>query len=166
MSIFFLTFLYLALQHVPNVNNVMDQELTSVGRDLYQMVVPWLVASATLGFDSSLIFFTDCSKSGVGAGFGVYHSVGSESSFRLREPSGVFTLEMLAIFEALIQIRDHRLGRYVTVSDSISSLKALQTLLQVLTRWYMKSRGLLVAGRTMGMTSHDVAFITCKRKGQ
>jgi hypothetical protein len=38
-------------------------------------------------------------------GFGVYHSGGNESSIRLREPSGVFTSEMSAIFVAFIQIR-------------------------------------------------------------
>jgi hypothetical protein len=43
-----------ALLHVPNVTDVM----------------------ATSGFDSSLMFFTDCSKGGAGNGFGVYHSVG------------------------------------------------------------------------------------------
>jgi hypothetical protein len=32
-----------ALQHVPNVNEVVEQELVSVARDLYQMVVPRLV---------------------------------------------------------------------------------------------------------------------------
>jgi hypothetical protein len=41
------------LLHVPNGNDVVDQELTSVGRNTYQMVVPWLVASATSEFDSS-----------------------------------------------------------------------------------------------------------------
>jgi hypothetical protein len=30
-----------ALLHVPNVNDVVEQELTSVGRAFYQMVVAW-----------------------------------------------------------------------------------------------------------------------------
>jgi hypothetical protein len=84
--------------HAPNVNDVVEQELTSVGRDFYQMVVPRLFESVRSGFDSSSIFYTD-------DGFGVYHSGGSESSFRLREPSGVFNLEMSAIIVDLIQIR-------------------------------------------------------------
>jgi hypothetical protein len=41
-----------ALQHVPNVNVVVERELTSVGRDFYQIVVPRLVASETWGFDA------------------------------------------------------------------------------------------------------------------
>jgi hypothetical protein len=39
--------------------------------------------------------------------------------------SGVFT--MLVIFVAFIQIRAHRPGRYLVVSDSMNSLKTLQT---------------------------------------
>jgi hypothetical protein len=71
-------------------------------------------------------------------GFGVYHSGGPESSIRLREPSGVFTSEMSAIFVTLIQIRARLPGRYLIVTESMSSLKAL-------TRWYMNQGGLLVA---------------------
>jgi hypothetical protein len=45
-----------ALLDVHNVNDVVEQVLTSVGRDFYQMVVSRLVALATSGFDSSSIF--------------------------------------------------------------------------------------------------------------
>jgi hypothetical protein len=101
---------------------VVEQELTYVGKDLYQIVVPRLVASETSRFDSSSIFFTDRSKSGADAGFGVYHSGGPQSSFRVREPSGVFTSEISVIFVALIQIKAR-----LFVTDSMNSLKALQT---------------------------------------
>jgi hypothetical protein len=57
-----------------------------------------LVALETSEFDSSLKFFTDGSKGGAGAVFGVYHSGGPESSFCLRETSGVFTSDMSAMF--------------------------------------------------------------------
>jgi hypothetical protein len=57
-----------------------------------------------------------------GTGFGVYHSSDPESSFRLRKPSGVFTSECSAIFLALIQIRARRSGRYLIVTDSMSSI--------------------------------------------
>jgi hypothetical protein len=48
-----------ALLHVPNVNNVVEEELNSVGRDFHEMVMPQLMASVTSGFDFSSIFFTD-----------------------------------------------------------------------------------------------------------
>jgi hypothetical protein len=72
-----------ALLRVPNFNDVVDQELTSVENNFYQMVVPRLVASATSGFDSLSIFFTDGSKGRAGTG-------GPESSFCLTKPSEVF----------------------------------------------------------------------------
>jgi hypothetical protein len=53
-----------ALLHVPNVKDVVERELTSVGRDFYQMMVPRLVASETSGFDASSILFTDISMAG------------------------------------------------------------------------------------------------------
>jgi hypothetical protein len=86
-----------ALLHVPNVNDVEEEELTSVGRDFQQMVMPRLMASVTSGFDFSSIFFTDGLKGGAGTRFGVNHSGVLESSFRRREPSGVFTSEMTTI---------------------------------------------------------------------
>jgi hypothetical protein len=70
---------------------VVERELTSVGRDFYQMVVPRLVASETSEFDASSIFFTNSSKGGTGTGFVVYHSGGPKFSFCLKAPSGVFT---------------------------------------------------------------------------
>jgi hypothetical protein len=121
-----------ALLHVFNVNEVVEQELTSAGRDLYQIVVPQLEASATSGFDSSSIFFTDGSKGGASAGFGEYHYGGPESSFRLREPSVVFTSAMSAIFVVLIQIRARRPGRQLTVTGSMRPC-----------RFYMKSKKLV-----------------------
>jgi hypothetical protein len=53
-----------ALLHVTNVNDVVEKELNYVEKDCHQMVVPRLVASATSGFDSSSIFFTDGSLGG------------------------------------------------------------------------------------------------------
>jgi hypothetical protein len=45
----------------------------------------------------------------------------------MRKPCGVFTSEMSAIFVALIQIRARHHGRYLVVTNSMISLKALQT---------------------------------------
>jgi hypothetical protein len=57
----------------------------------------------------------------------------------------VFTSEMSAIFVALIQIRARRPGRYLVMSDSISSLKALQTRRVASLVGIFNSGGLLVA---------------------
>jgi ribonuclease HI len=84
--------------------------------------VPRLVAS-----ESSAVFFTDGSKGEAGTGFGVYQLSGGEISFRLREPSGVFTSELSAIFMALVQIGDHHPAEFIILSDSMSSLRAMRT---------------------------------------
>jgi hypothetical protein len=80
-----------AILHVPEVNDEVERELSSISKDFYQTVVPRLVASVSSRFESSAVLFTDGSKGEVGTGFGVYQLNGSEISFCLREPSGVFT---------------------------------------------------------------------------
>jgi hypothetical protein len=66
------------------------------------MVVPRLMVSATSGFDFSSIFVTDVLKGGAGTGFGGYQSGCHESSFRPREPSGVFG--MVVIWEDMLTL--------------------------------------------------------------
>jgi hypothetical protein len=90
------------------------------------MVVPRLRASTTLGFDFSSLFFSDGSKGGRVPVL-VYFILVVSSPACGREPSGVFTSEMSATFVALIQIRSRPPGRYLIVTNSMSSLKALQT---------------------------------------
>jgi hypothetical protein len=81
------------LEPVRSVYDYPLEALLHVGTDFcwkgffYQIVVPRLVVLETSGLDSSSIFFTDGSKGGVVASFGVYHSGGPESSFRLIEPN-------------------------------------------------------------------------------
>jgi hypothetical protein len=107
-----------------NVNDVVEQELTSDGRDFYQMAsAGWHRRRRDLTLHRYFLLMVQK----VGVCFGIYHSGGPESSFRLRKPSGVFTSEISVIFVALIQIRARRTGRYLVVTDSMSSLKALQT---------------------------------------
>jgi hypothetical protein len=67
-------YLLQALVYVPNVNDVVEQELTFVKKDFYQMEVP-----------SSSKFFTDGSKGDRD------HYGDPESSFYLRQPRGVFS---------------------------------------------------------------------------
>jgi hypothetical protein len=105
----------------------LERELSSISKDLYQTVVPRLVASVSSMFESSAVFFTDGSKDEAGTRFGVYQLNGGEISFRLQEPCGIFTSELSTIFMALVQIRDHHPGEFIILSDSMSSLRALQT---------------------------------------
>jgi hypothetical protein len=86
------------------MKNIHSTQLTSVEKDFYQMVMPRLVASATSGFDSSSIFFTDGSKGGRVLVLVLSILVVPSPSFVFRETSRMFTSEMSAIFVALFQI--------------------------------------------------------------
>jgi hypothetical protein len=99
-----------ALLHMPEINDEVERELSSISKDCYQTVGHRLVASVSSRFESSAVFFTDGSKGEAGIGFGVCQLNGGEISIRLREPSGVFTSELSAIFMALVQIGDHQEG--------------------------------------------------------
>jgi hypothetical protein len=79
-----------------------EQELCSISKDYCKTVVPRLVKSVFSGFESSLVFFTDGFKDEADTGFGVCQLNGDEISFRLREPSGVFTSELSTIFMGLV----------------------------------------------------------------
>jgi hypothetical protein len=109
------------------LNDEVERELASISKDCYQTVVPRLVASVSSKFESSAVFFTDRSKGEAGTGFGVYQLNGDEINFGLREPSGVSTSELSEILMALLQIRGLHPGEFIIFSDSMSSLRALQT---------------------------------------
>jgi hypothetical protein len=107
---------------VPEINDEVERELSSTSMDCYQAVVPRLVASVSSRFESLAVFGTDGSKGEAGTRFAVYQLNGREINYRLREPSGVFTSELSAIFMALVRIRDHHPGEFIILSDSMSSL--------------------------------------------
>jgi ribonuclease HI len=46
---------------------------------------------------------------------------------RLVEPSGVFISELTAILYALVHIKTHSPGRYIILTDSLSSVYALES---------------------------------------
>jgi hypothetical protein len=50
------------LLHMPEINDGVERELSSISKYCYQTVVPRLVASVSSRFESSAVFFTDRSK--------------------------------------------------------------------------------------------------------
>jgi hypothetical protein len=94
------------LIHVPNVNDVREQELNCAKKNFYQMVLSLLETLVASGFDPLSVFFTDGWKDVAGMSFDEHHNGDLECSFCLKEPSGVFTWKILAIFVALIQISE------------------------------------------------------------
>jgi hypothetical protein len=56
---------------MPEIDDEVERELSSIGQDCYETVVPRLVASVLSRFESSAVLFADGSKSEAGTGFGV-----------------------------------------------------------------------------------------------
>jgi ribonuclease HI len=91
----------------------------------YQIVAPRLFSSITSRFPPDLVLYTDGSRCEGTTGFGVYHSENFEMGLRFVERSGVFTSELTAILYALVHIKTHSPGRYIILTDSLSSVYAL-----------------------------------------
>jgi hypothetical protein len=63
------------------------------------------------------------------AGFAVlvHHSVYCNIGFRLRGPKNVFTAELAAIRMAMDHIENESLGRYLILSESMSSIRPMES---------------------------------------
>jgi ribonuclease HI len=116
-----------ALLFVPDVLDEVKIQLAPHNKEEYHIVAPSIVSQATVSFDKSSILFTDGSKNNGETGFGVYHFENYELGLRLREPSGVFTSELTAVLHALLHIKTHAPGKFLIMSDSMSSIAALQS---------------------------------------
>jgi ribonuclease HI len=116
-----------ALLYTPHVDSEIRVELSEFQRDDYNVVAPRVVSAITSRYARDSVIFTDGSRSAGGTGFGVFHYDNFEMAYRLAEPSGVYTSELTAIFYALEHIRSHPPGRFLILSDSLSSLQALQS---------------------------------------
>jgi len=111
--------------HRPAEDAEIRGELMEVQRDSYHMVAPRLVSSITSRFARESVLFTDGSRFEGRTGFGVFHCGNYEFGLRLTEPSGVFTAELTAILYALIHIKTHPPGRFLILTDSMSSVCSL-----------------------------------------
>jgi ribonuclease HI len=61
------------------------------------------------------------------AGFAVHHSIECNVAFQMRGPASVFTAELVAIRMAMDHIENEALGRYLIFTDSMSSIKAMES---------------------------------------
>jgi ribonuclease HI len=116
-----------ALLYVPKVIEEVQNQLGTIPRDNYPQTASHIVTSVTSNFNNDSIIYTDGSRSGERTGFGVFHHENFELGLRLNEPSGVFTSELTAILQALCHIKSHPPGRFIILSDSMSSISAFQS---------------------------------------
>jgi hypothetical protein len=61
------------------------------------------------------------------AGFAVHHSIGCNIGFWMRGPASVFTVELAVIHMAMDRIENETLGRYLILTDSMSSIRAMES---------------------------------------
>jgi ribonuclease HI len=61
------------------------------------------------------------------AGFAVHHSIDCSIGFRMRGPTSVFAAELAAIRMAVDHIENEELGRYLILTDSMSSIRAMES---------------------------------------
>jgi hypothetical protein len=116
-----------ALLHSPKVDTEIRRELLGTRMESLSTIVPPSVSSKTTKYARESAIFTDGSRIEGRTGCSVFHGENFEMGFRLVEPSGIFTAELTSIFYALELIRNHSTVRYMTLTDSLSSVQALQT---------------------------------------
>jgi ribonuclease HI len=116
-----------ALLFVPKEFETVKEQLANHRKEEYHQIASNIVSSATSQLDKNSIIFTDGSRSEGETGFGVYHFENFVFGLRLHEPSGVFTSELTAILHALIHIKTHPPGQFLIMTDSMSSIAALQS---------------------------------------
>jgi ribonuclease HI len=61
------------------------------------------------------------------ANFAVHHSIDYNTEFRMRGPTSVFTAELATIHMAMDHIENEALGRYLILTDSMSSIRAMES---------------------------------------
>jgi ribonuclease HI len=116
-----------ALLDIPNVNSHMMATLANVSPALYSLVARNEFQAGAEQFEKSKILFTDGSLIDGSGGFAVYHSENCKISFHLKSPTSVFTAELIAIYTALAHISFEQPGRFLIATDSLSSIRAMQS---------------------------------------
>jgi hypothetical protein len=101
----------------------MDVALSGVHADMYPIVALLELRAGIALFSPSNLFYTDGSLMDGVAGFVVHHSIDCNIGFRMKEPASVFTAELAA----MDHIESSALGSYLILTDSMSSIRAMQS---------------------------------------
>jgi hypothetical protein len=112
------------LVSIPDIDETMTVALPSVDESMYLSVASRELATITSDYPTENIFYTDGSMIDDVAEFAV-HNRNYETGHQLAKPSSVFSAEIFAIALEHIQICPR--GRYLILSDSLSSLMVMRT---------------------------------------
>jgi hypothetical protein len=110
---------------IPRVNK--EVALSGDHADMFPIIATLELRAIIALFSPSNLLYTDGSlMDGVG-GFAVHHSIDCNIEFRMRGPTSVFTTGLAAIHMAMDHIVNEALGRYLILSDSMSSIRAMES---------------------------------------
>jgi hypothetical protein len=116
-----------AILSTPRVNRHIKDALSGVDADMYPIVAPLELRTGIALFSPSNLFYTDGSLMDGVAGFAVYHSTDCNIGFWMRRPTSVFTVELAAIRMAMDHIENEALERYLILTDSMTSIRAIES---------------------------------------
>jgi hypothetical protein len=116
-----------AILSTPRVNRHMEVAFSGVHADMYPIVAPLELRAGIALFSPSNLFYTDGSLMCGVAGFAVHHSVDCNIGFRMRGPASVLTAELAAIRMAIDHIENEALGKYLILTNSMSSIRAMES---------------------------------------
>jgi hypothetical protein len=111
----------------PKVNRHKEVALSGVHADMYPIVAPLELRTGIALFSPSNLFYTDGSLIDGVAGFAVHHSIDCNIGFRMRGPASVFMAELAAIRMAMDHIKNEALGSYLILTDSMNSIRAMES---------------------------------------
>jgi ribonuclease HI len=116
-----------AILSTSRVNRHLEVAHSGVHADMYPVVAPLELRTVIALFSPSNLFYTDGSLMDGVAGFAVHHSMNCNIGFRMRGSASVFTVELAAIRMDMDHIENEALGRYLILTDSMSSIKAMES---------------------------------------
>jgi hypothetical protein len=100
-----------AILSTPRVNKHMEVPLSGVHANMYPIVA------------LHRIYLTLMDRV---TGFAVHHPIDCNIRFRMRGPTSIFTAELAAIQMAIDHIENEALGRYLILTNSMSSIRAME----------------------------------------
>jgi hypothetical protein len=98
----------------PRVNKHMEVPLSGVHANMYPIVA------------FHRIYLTLMELMDRVTGFAVHHPIDCNIRFRMRGPTSIFTAELAAIQMAIDHIENEALGRYLILTNSMSSIRAME----------------------------------------
>jgi ribonuclease HI len=98
-----------------------------MAKDLYPMAASQEVTKITVNYQKSHVIYTDGSMIDQRTGYGIHNNMDCQFELRLQSPASVFTAEIMAIKTAFNYVSENPPGKYIILTDSLSSLMALES---------------------------------------